>query len=770
LKGLKMKFKNRHIGNSNTDTTAMLGAIGYSNLDQLCEDALPKNISYQLPPFPDMSETEYDDFLNALGKKNRPNVSLIGQGFYPNHCPAVIRRNILENPSWYTQYTPYQAEISQGRLEALFNFQTIVAELTKLPVANASLLDEGNACSEAIFMAYQANDSTGSTCFIDEGISDNNLRVIQTRFKYLNVEIEVGKMATFTPSEKYFSVVVPQFSWDGKANNPDELFLNAKQHNITCIMTTDLLALTLFTPPGELHADIAVGSAQRLGTAMGNGGPSAGFIACDTGFTRLMPGRIIGLSIDKYGNQGYRMALQTREQHIRRERATSNICTAQSLLAIINSFYVVYHGPHHLKQMATTIHHKASYLANAFKTCGFKVNHDHFFDTVTVQVPHATECTKKALAKGIEWFQKEGTITIALNECVTSEDMMTILDACGCHSTDSIQAISIPRALRRHSTYLNQAVFNKYHSETSLLRYIKSLEHKDMSLTHAMIPLGSCTMKLNATTQLQCLSNPNFTQIHPQSNDTFKEGYRFALNELSDHLSKITGFDDTSLQPNSGAQGEFLGLLCIRDYFASIGEGHRNIAFVPTSAHGTNPASASLCGLTIVSIKTTATGDICMDDLTEKIKMFGESLAVLMITYPSTFGVFESSIEDVCDAIHAVGAQVYMDGANMNAQVGLTSPASIGADVCHLNLHKTFCIPHGGGGPGVGPVCVKSHLAPFLPKHSGNAIANAPDGSASICLISYAYIKLMGSEGLKIATQQAILNANYIANKLAPHY
>ena len=771
-----MKFKERHIGITSTSKKEMLQSIGYNSIEDLCNDTLAKDINYTISEFNEMSEQEYEGHVEELGKKNTQTLSLIGQGFYPNYCPSIIRRNILENPCWYTQYTPYQAEISQGRLEALFNFQTVITELTGLPVANASLLDEGNACSEAIFMAHQADKTSRKKVFVSNNLFKHNIHVIFTRFKYLDIEIVHGDLSTINLSDDYFAIITQQFSKDGQANDYHELFMNARAHDITIICATDLLALTLFTSPGEMGADIVIGSAQRLGIPMGFGGPSAAFISCTEAYTRLLPGRIIGLSKDKHGVKGYRMALQTREQHIRREKATSNICTAQALLAIINSFYAVYYGPKGLKEIAEKTHLKASQLAQILRHNGYEIKHDSFFDTITIRIKNSKEITQRALEHHIEWHcENDKEITLSLNECITDEDFAKILSIFNALSSTDLNTNkrAIPDALIRKSPFLTQDVFHKYYAETKLLRYIKELEQKDLSLANSMIPLGSCTMKLNSTTELLSLSNPNFSNIHPQSNPRFTQGYLEILNSLEQYLSNFTGFDKTSLQPNSGAQGEFSGLLCIRDYLISIGETKRDIAFIPTSAHGTNPASASLCGFKIVPIKTITTGEICLIDLKEKTEKYKENLATLMITYPSTFGVFDETIKEICDLIHTAGGQIYMDGANMNAQVGLTSPATIGADVCHLNLHKTFCIPHGGGGPGVGPICVKEHLAPFLPStqaNGKNAIANAPYGSASICLISYAYIKMMGSKSLKEATQAAILNANYIAKKLENHF
>jgi glycine dehydrogenase len=768
-----MIFKQRHIGITQKSQNTMLLDVGYESLDHLCEDAMAKDITYNLPPTDAMSEQALEKHMHELGKKNTETISLLGQGFYPNYCPAIIRRNILENPSWYTQYTPYQAEISQGRLEALFNFQTVITELTGLPVANASLLDEGNAASEAAFMALQHHQNKRTTLLICDSIHAHNARVIKTRFKYLGITVIEGPITSDTLTDDVMAIVAHQFKRNGDLNPIASVFKTAKEHGIICILNTDLLALTLFESAKNTGADIAIGSGQRLGVPMGFGGPSAAFIACTDTFTRRLPGRIIGLSKDKYEKPAYRMALQTREQHIRRERATSNICTAQALLAIMNSFYAVYHGPEGLKDIAQTIHNKTHAIASALIQKGFIVDTATYFDTITVRTERAKELTASALKNGIEWQCHNQAITLSLNETVDHQTLASILTIFGISITElAIPTVDIPLEVKRTSAFLTQPVFHQYYSETKLLRYIKSLEQKDLSLANAMIPLGSCTMKLNATIELLSLSNPNFANIHPFSAPSFTQGYQEILTQLEADLAQFTGFDGTSLQPNSGAQGEFSGLMCIRDYFEAIGEPHRNIAFIPTSAHGTNPASASLCGLTIVPIKCLDNGAICLDDLHKKIDQHQRHLAVLMITYPSTFGVFDDDMKAICEKIHTAGGQVYMDGANMNAQVGLTSPATIGADVCHLNLHKTFCIPHGGGGPGVGPICVKSHLVPFLPttKSNGPTIANAPYGSASICLISYAYIRLMGNHALKEASQTAILNANYIAHRLQGAY
>ena len=765
-----MNFKDRHIGITKESQNIMLNNLGFNSLDELCTQSLASDINYSLPKKDGISEDSFEKHLHELGNQNTQTLSLIGQGFYPNYCPAVIRRNILENPCWYTQYTPYQAEISQGRLEALFNYQTLITELTGLQIANASLLDEGNACSEAIFMAYQIHNNKRNNIFLCDSITKNNRSVIKNRFKYLDVNIIEGNIHNIQLDDSYIAVICNQFLTSGDFNDVKSIFKAAKEMNITCILNCDLLASTLFMSAGEIGADIAIGSAQRLGVAMGYGGPSAAFLACNESFTRLIPGRIIGLSKDKFDKPAYRMALQTREQHIRRERATSNICTAQSLLAIISSFFAIYHGPEGLKDIALNIKAKTDVLIKTLQENGFNVITTNNFDTLTIKGDDLLAFNEEALKNNIEWNFNQNEIRLSLNQTITSNDIKLILHIFNINNypitfdTKIVNTISA-----RQSSFMVQDVFHKHHSETKMLRYMKSLEQKDLSLAHSMIPLGSCTMKLNATIELLGLSNPNFTNIHPFSNSQFTKGYQKLLTELENNLSVFTGFDGTSLQPNSGAQGEFAGLMCIRDYFQSINESHRDIALIPTSAHGTNPASASLCGLKIVQIKCLESGEICIDDLDKKIENHKDNIAAIMITYPSTFGVFDENIKTICNKIHDAGGQVYMDGANMNAQVGLTSPATIGADVCHLNLHKTFCIPHGGGGPGVGPICVKSHLVPFLPSID-RAISNTNYGSASICIISYAYIKLMGTTNLRNATQIAILNANYIAKRLHGHY
>ena len=639
-------FTDRHIGITPESEAIMLSELGYKSLDDLCNHALAKNIEYHLPKSNGMTEAEFESHINALGEQNTPTLSLIGQGFYPNYCPAVIRRNILENPSWYTQYTPYQAEISQGRLEALFNFQTVITELTGLPIANASLLDEGNACSEAIFMAYRHHREKRSVVLVCSSIDAHNVAVIKSRFKYLNITIQHGDISGADINENVCALITKQFKQDGSLNvQAADLFTAASKHNVIGILNSDLLALTLFRSAGELGANICVGSGQRLGIPMGYGGPAAAFISCNEEFTRLVPGRIIGLSKDKHGNPAYRMALQTREQHIRREKATSNICTAQSLLAIMNSFFAIYHGPSGLTAIAQHIRECTNRLSAAFTANGFTVVTTTPFDTIQIQTTSAEKFTSIAQNDTIEWYSNDSSISISLNQTTTQEDLARICAVFGfeLNSTNADQT-PIPAELQRESTFLSQAVFHDHYSETKCLRYIKSLEQKDLSLANSMIPLGSCTMKLNATIELLSLSNPNFANIHPKSDASFTKGYSTILADLEQSLALYTGFDATCLQPNSGAQGEFAGLMCIRDYFESIGEHKRNVAFIPTSAHGTNPASASLCGLTIIPIKCLDNGEICMDDLTAKCENI-RRICFIDDYIPINFGVFDDDIK-----------------------------------------------------------------------------------------------------------------------------
>jgi glycine dehydrogenase len=771
-----MKFTTRHIGICDDTTRPMLDLLDLDSLDDLVDKALPKDIHASISPFPALSEQEYEHHITNVGNKNIQTTSFIGQGYYRTYCPSVIRRNILENPSWYTQYTPYQAEISQGRLEALFNFQTMITELTQLPIANASLLDEGNACSEAIFMAFQHNKGKKKTIVICDDLYESSKNVILTRFKYLGLNFIPQSFDQLTIPDDCCAIIGQYPSKQGILNDYTTIFKQAKTKGVTPILASDLFSLTLNKTPKDMHADISVGSSQAFGVPLGFGGPSAAFISCTEAYMRLVPGRIIGQSKDVTGAPAFRMALQTREQHIRRERATSNICTAQSLLAIMASFYAVYYGPQGLQDIALNMHKYATFLAQQLKDNGYDVLSTDFFNTITLKTEAAAELTQRAREECMEWHQDGNYISITMDPCTTQTEIVNLCSVFNISiKASDILAFNVPLKILRESDFFSQNIFKDYHNETMLLRYIKSLERKDLSLADAMIPLGSCTMKLNATTELLSLSNPQFSNIHPLSNSIFTEGYIQVLKELENYLTDFTGLAATSLQPNSGAQGEFAGLMCIRDYFKSIGEPERTIALIPTSAHGTNPASASLCGLTIIPIPCTDTGEISISALQEALSNNAKTVAVCMITYPSTFGTFDKNIKAVTALVHKFGAQVYMDGANMNAQIGVTSPKAIDADVCHINLHKTFAIPHGGGGPGVGPICVAEHLVPFLPKSdtkttASNQFSSSHYGSASICLISYGYIRLMGSDGLKKATQVALLSANFIADRLSYYF
>ena len=715
-------------------------------------------------------------------------------GYYDTIVPGVILRNVLENPGWYTAYTPYQAEIAQGRLEALINFQTVVMELTGMELANASLLDEGTAAAEAMTMLHSVKPrakKTANKFFVDEKIFPQTRALLETRAEPVGIELVFGSIQDLDVTDPELYGVMFQYpDAEGAVRDYSAIVAAAKENNVLTAFATDLLALTLLTPPGEMGADVVVGSAQRFGVPMGYGGPHAGFFATKEDFKRQIPGRIIGVSVDRAGNKAYRMALQTREQHIKREKATSNICTAQVLLAVMSSFYAVYHGPEGLKNIALRTHGLAKLTAQALKKVGLEVSDQTFFDTIQVKMNKVSQERVRGLALGAEmnFRYEEDSIFISFDETKSLADVEAIVSIFateeGKHTLnlDDLVAdlnLELPEALARKSDYLTHPVFNNFHSEHEMLRYIKRLEAKDLSLVHSMISLGSCTMKLNATAEMIPVTWPEFGQIHPFAPMDQTLGYQELFSNLRTWLTEITGFADTSLQPNSGAQGEYAGLMVIRAYHMSRGEGHRNIALIPTSAHGTNPASAVMAGMKVVLVKCDERGNIDVADLKEKAAANAENLAALMVTYPSTHGVFEEAIQEICATIHEFGGQVYMDGANMNAQVGLTSPGRIGADVCHLNLHKTFCIPHGGGGPGMGPICVAAHLAPFLPgnpiiKTGGtqavSSISAAPYGSASILPISYAYIEMMGGDGLTNATKMAILNANYIKERLEGHY
>lgn len=787
------EFQGRHVGIDENDQKQMLEACGLRDMEELISKTIPADIRRNtLEELPEpVSEYEYLTELRKTAAKNKIFKSYIGQGYYGTITPSVILRNIFENPGWYTQYTPYQAEISQGRLESLLNFQTVVSDLTALPLANASLLDEATAAAEAMYMLRSVvakGKEEKNKFFVDEKIFPQTYDVLLTRGTPLGVEIVRGNYKEAQLDDTYFGAFIQYPNSEGSVEDYREFIAYAHEKGSKVVMAADILALTILTPPGELGADVAVGTTQRFGVPMGFGGPHAAYFATKEEFKRDMPGRIIGISIDAQGNRALRMALQTREQHIKREKATSNICTAQALLANMAAMYAVYHGPQGLKNIATRIALLTSSLANELEAAGYEILHKNFFDTIFIKAGLSAEIRKRAEEKGYNFFYgKPGIIGISLDETTFQNDLLEIVSIFEEARGISVASISfdydaelesIPPALIRKSSYLTHPVFNSYHSETEMMRYIKKLEDKDLSLNTSMISLGSCTMKLNAATELIPVSWPEFASIHPFAPVSQAEGYLQIINELEEYLAKITGFAACSLQPNSGAQGEFTGLLTIRDYHLSRNEGHRNIVLIPISAHGTNPASAVLAGMKVVVVKSTAEGYIDIADLKEKAEQHKDNLAALMVTYPSTHGVFEEGIREICDIIHANGGLVYMDGANMNAQVGFTAPGVIGADVCHLNLHKTFAIPHGGGGPGVGPICVNEKLVPFLPSHCifkedfapGKAVSAAPYGSANILLISYAYIKMLGAEGLRSATKGAILNANYMKARLEKYY
>ncbi len=781
-------FAARHIGPDKSETAEMLANIGVDTMNELIDKTIPKDIRLQkkLNIGEPMSEFEYLGELKKIADKNTIFKSYIGQGYYDTITPSVILRNLFENPGWYTQYTPYQAEIAQGRLESLLNFQTMVSELTALPIANASLLDEGTAAAEAMAMLFNYKNKdhdhiTAGKFFIDEKIFEQTKEILITRSKPVGIEIVFGDYKTAEIDETYFGAIVQYPNSEGSIEDHRSFIETVHAVNAQVIMATDLLALTLLTPPGELGADVAIGSSQRFGVPMGYGGPHAAFFATKDEFKRNIPGRIIGVSIDAENNRALRMALQTREQHIRREKATSNICTAQALLANMAAMYAVYHGPHGLKDIAERITLLASSLAEGLEESGYELITENYFDTITLKIDNREKL--QAISQQHEMnfhFPADDLVTLSLDETTTQSDVLDILsvfnDAKDIDTTiitfeHENESEHIPVSLQRKSSYLLHPVFNKYHSETEMMRYIKLLENKDLSLTHSMIPLGSCTMKLNAATELIPVSWPQFSKIHPFAPATQTKGYDIIIKELEKLLSIITGFKACSLQPNSGAQGEFAGLMTIRRFHQSKKEVNRNVILIPVSAHGTNPASAVMAGFKVVVTKCDTEGNIDIDDLRAQAEKNKNSLAGLMVTYPSTHGVFEEGIREICKIIHDNGGLVYMDGANMNAQVGLTSPGFIGADVCHLNLHKTFAIPHGGGGPGMGPICVNERLAPFLPGSANTGyVSAAPFGSASILLISYAYIKMLGEKGMREATEYAILNANYMKAKLKNNF
>jgi len=789
----KEDFKNRHIAPNPEDTAAMLSTLGLGSVAELIEQTVPQKIRLKQPlnlPVA-KSEKEYLESLRQTASLNKVFKSYIGQGYYDTTTPGVILRNVMENPGWYTQYTPYQAEIAQGRLQALLNFQTMVIDLTGMEIANASLLDEGTAAAEAMFMQFSLRkNQQARKFFVSELLFAQTIDILKTRANPFGIELVIGDHQTFEATEDFFGAIVQYPAGNGEVFNYASFAEKAHAKNVKLTVVADILSLTLLTPPGEWGADIVVGTTQRFGVPMGFGGPHAAFFATKDEYKRSIPGRIIGVTIDAHNNYALRMALQTREQHIRRDKATSNICTAQALLAIMAGFYAIYHGPKGLKLIAERTHGLAVALSQSIEQIGYKQLNKVYFDTIRVDLGDLKDSIHKECIDNEINLNYNGTVaTIALDETTSIADIKLlnkIFSKVKAISADSVELANeknietvIPAAQQRTSAYLTHPVFNSHHSEHEMLRYIKSLEAKDLSLCHSMIALGSCTMKLNATTEMIPVTWPEFGRVHPFAPADQVAGYYTVFNEIDRWLSEITGFAAMSLQPNAGAQGEYAGLMVIRAYHQDRGDKQRNIALIPSSAHGTNPASAAMAGMKIVIVKCDANGNIDVADLKAKAEEHKANLSCFMVTYPSTHGVFEESIIEICEVIHANGGQVYMDGANMNAQVGLTSPANIGADVCHLNLHKTFCIPHGGGGPGMGPIGVAAHLVKYLPGHavvdinnekSIHAVSSAPWGSASILIISHAYIAMMGGEGLKNATEAAILNANYMKARLEKHY
>ncbi|WP_291107248.1 aminomethyl-transferring glycine dehydrogenase [Flavobacterium sp. UBA6195] len=786
-------FALRHLGPRESDLNHMLKTIGVDSLDQLIYETIPDDIRLKndLNLEAPMSEYEYLTHIQELGKKNKVFKSYIGLGYHPTIIPAVIQRNIFENPGWYTAYTPYQAEIAQGRLEAILNFQTTVIELTGMEIANASLLDEGTAAAEAMALLFDVRTrdqkkNNVNKFFVSEEILPQTLSVLQTRSTPLNIELVVGNHETFDFSTEFFGAILQYPGKYGQVYDYAGFIAKAAENEIKVAVAADILSLAKLTPPGEMGAAVVVGTTQRFGIPMGYGGPHAGYFATKEEFKRSMPGRIIGVSIDANGNRALRMALGTREQHIKREKATSNICTAQVLLAVMAGMYAVYHGPKGLQYIADKVHASAVTTADALNKLGVYQTNSAFFDTILVKAD-ATKVKSIAEKHEVNFFYPDAeTISISFNETTSVNDINQIIaifaEATGKDAFTVNQLANesmVPENLVRKSTFLQYDVFNNNHSESQLMRYIKKLERKDLSLNHSMISLGSCTMKLNAAAEMLPLSMANWNSIHPFAPVEQAEGYQIMLKKLEHQLNVITGFQGTTLQPNSGAQGEYAGLMAIRAYHLSRGDNHRNVCLIPASAHGTNPASAAMAGMEIIVTKTMENGNIDVEDLRAKAIQYKDNLSALMVTYPSTHGVFESAIIEITNIIHENGGLVYMDGANMNAQVGLTNPATIGADVCHLNLHKTFAIPHGGGGPGVGPICVNEKLVPFLPTNpiiptggsqAITAISSAPYGSALVCLISYGYIVMMGAEGLTNATKYAILNANYMKARFEGHY
>jgi glycine dehydrogenase len=781
------QFVDRHIGPNEMEQQEMLKFISASSLDVLMTDTIPEAIrlNQDLPLPEPMSEYEYLRELRRLASKNKLYKTYIGRGYYGTWTPSVINRSIFQNPGWYTQYTPYQAEIAQGRLEAILNFQTMVCDLTRLPVANASLLDEGTAAAEAMTLFFGVKNKKNKAVLanrflVSDRVFPQTISVLKTRAEPLGIDIVIMPFADFDLSESTFGMLIQYPDAEGSVADFSTLTAEAKAKEIYVTVACDLMSLALLEAPGDWGADCAVGNAQRFGVPMGFGGPHAAYFAISEEFKRLIPGRIIGVSVDKLGNPALRMALQTREQHIRREKATSNICTAQALLAIMASMYAVYHGPKGIFQISKRIHDLTSLLAANLRKLDISFPHTSFFDTLTIDCsPGFKELVhEEAEKRNINIFYNTQSVQISIDETVLLEDIKEIFEVFSAATGRNLAfnenvelGINIPEPLQRKSSFLTHPVFNTYHTESKMMRYIRRLENKDLSLVHGMIALGSCTMKLNAASELLPVSWPEFANIHPMVPEIQAAGYHELFKDLENWLCAVTGFTACSLQPNSGAQGEYAGLLTIRKYFQFHKQDNRNIALIPSSAHGTNPASAVMAGMKVVVVDCDANGNVDFDDLKMKASAHAENLAVLMVTYPSTHGVFETRIKEIVDVVHHYGGRVYLDGANMNAQVGLTSPGFIGADVCHLNLHKTFAIPHGGGGPGMGPICVNDDLAPFLPgkiksDNQGYDVSATTYGSASILLISYAYIKMLGAEGVTQATRIAILNANYIKNKL----
>ncbi len=786
-------FALRHIGPNENDLQHMLKTIGAETMDQLIFETIPKDIRLksELDLEPAMTEFEFANHIKKLGDKNKMFQSYIGLGYNQAIIPAVIQRNIFENPGWYTAYTPYQAEIAQGRLEAILNFQTMVIELSGMEIANASLLDEGTAAAEAMALLFDVRSrdqkkNNVNKFFVSEEILPQTLSVLQTRSTPIGLELVIGNHEDFDFTDDFYGAILQYPGKFGQIHDYAGFIAKAKTKEIKVAVAADILSLIKLTSPGEMGADVVLGTTQRFGIPLGYGGPHAAYFATKTEYKRSMPGRIIGVTVDTEGNRALRMALQTREQHIKRDKATSNICTAQVLLSVMAGMYAVFHGPKGLEYIANKVHNSAATVASELEKLGLYQTNTAFFDTIVIK----TEAAKvRQIAEQNEvnfLYVDENTVSISLNETTSIADLNKIVSIFAEATGKQASTISelqkgsqIPSNLERTSTFLQHDVFNKYHSETALMRYIKMLERKDLALNHSMISLGSCTMKLNAASEMLPLSMGQWNNIHPFAPLDQAQGYQEMLTKLEQQLNVITGFAGTTLQPNSGAQGEYAGLMVIRAYHQSRGDHHRNIALIPSSAHGTNPASAAMAGMKVVVTKTLENGNIDVEDLREKAILYSANLSCLMVTYPSTHGVFESAIKEITQLIHDNGGQVYMDGANMNAQVGLTNPATIGADVCHLNLHKTFAIPHGGGGPGVGPICVAPQLVPFLPtnpviptggENAITAISAAPWGSAMVCLISYGYICMLGAEGLKKSTEYAILNANYIKEKLNGHF